>query len=70
VKIDTRSATWHIIKKHVEDKSATLRSRLESEVCWEETLRARAQLRALNDVLSLADDPEPPLVETNIELPY
>ncbi len=69
MKIDTRTATWQTIKKHCEDRVATLAITLEGNMSWDETVKLRAQLKELRGILALADTPEAPLVETDFELP-
>lgn len=69
MKIDTRTATWQVIKAHIVDRIISIQALLESNVGWDETVKLRAQLKELRGILALADTPEAPLVETDFELP-
>lgn len=67
-KIDPHSATWLRIKEHVETRMNDIRTRLESNLGFEETQQLRARLSELKGVLDLTTL-EVPLVESDFELP-
>lgn len=69
MKIDTRTVTWAVIKEHATTRIDELRANLESNLGWDDTVRARAQLKELRGILALAEKPEAPLVEPDDELP-
>ena len=69
MKIDTRTATWQIIKAHVVERIIAIQALLESNICWDETMRLRAQLKELRGILALAEAPEQPLIEPEEYLP-
>lgn len=68
-KVETRSASWMIVKQYCEQRIAELRGQLESSLNFEETQMARARLRELKQLLELGEDPEAPLVEADYILP-
>ena len=68
-KIDTRTATWQVIKAHIVDRIISIQALLESNVGWDETMRLRAQLKELRGILALAEAPEQPLIEPEEYLP-
>lgn len=68
-KIDTRTATWQIIKGYCEGRISSIQTLLESNIGWDETMRVRAQLKELRAIISLADSPDAPLIEPDFELP-
>lgn len=67
-KIDSHSVTWLCIKSHVETRMEEIRSRLESNLGFEETQQLRARLVELKGITGLATV-EVPLVESDFELP-
>ena len=69
MKIDTRTATWAVLKQHVTTRIDELRANLESNLSFDDTVRARAQLKELRGILALAEKPEEPLIEADFELP-
>ena len=69
MKIDTRTATWQVIKAHIVDRIVSIQALLESNVGWDETMRLRAQLKELRGILALAEAPEQPLIEPEEYLP-
>lgn len=69
MKIDPTSATWLNLLDHLEGRAIELRGKLESNISWDETLAARAALREIKLVLSLAHPEEPPLVDQDFEIP-
>lgn len=69
MKIDPTSATWLNILTHLEGRAAELRSKLEANISWDETLAARAALREIKIIFALAHPEEPPLVDQDFEIP-
>lgn len=60
--ISPHSATWHAVKKHCDDRIATLTARLECDISPEDTIRVRAQVKELRGIISLVSV-EVPLAE-------
>lgn len=67
-KIDPHSVTWLCIKSHCEARMEEIRTRLESNIGFEETQQLRARLTELKGIMDLTVV-EIPLVESDYELP-
>ena len=69
IKIDPRSPTWLSVKAYVDERMSSLRSQLELNISHEETLRTRAKLQELKDLIA-ETQVERPLIEVeDFELP-
>ena len=67
-KIDPHSATWLCIKGHVESRMEEIRTRLETNLGFEETQQLRARLVELKGIQGLTTV-EVPVVDADFELP-
>ena len=66
--IDRYSQTWLSIRGHVESRMADLRSRLEGDLNWEDTIKLRARINECVQLLNIETE-EAPLVDEDFELP-
>jgi len=66
--IDRYSQTWLSITEHVESRMADLRSRLEGDLNWEDTIKLRARINECVQLLNIETE-EAPLVDEDFELP-
>lgn len=66
--IDRYSQTWVTVKLAIEERIALLRTRLEGELDWDETIRTRARINECVQLLNIEAD-ELPLVDQDFELP-
>lgn len=67
-KIDPHSATWLCIKGHVEGRMEEIRTRLETNLGFEETQQLRARLVELKGIQGLTTV-EVPVVDADFDLP-
>ena len=67
-KIDPHSATWLCIKDYAESRMKDIRTRLESNLGFEETQQLRARLSELKGILE-STTVEVPVVDSDFELP-
>lgn len=68
IRIDPHSATWLSIKAYCEERMTDYRSRLESNISYEETQQLRSRLGELKGILALTQV-ETPVIEADFELP-
>ena len=54
---DRHSSCWLTVVAYVESRMSDLRSRVEGNLNWEDTIQVRAQIRELKNLLEIADAP-------------
>lgn len=69
MKIDPYSATWLVMKEHLEHRVAELRAKLEGNCCWDEIIATRAVLREIKQLLNMVVPEESPLIPTHLDIP-
>lgn len=67
-KIEAYSPTWVAVREHCTVRLSELRLKLEGDITWDETLKVRAQIKELKNLLGLVKT-ELPLVAEADELP-
>lgn len=69
MKIDPYSATWLVMKEHLDQRAAELRAKLESNCGFEEVIATRAVLREIKQLLNMVVPEESPLIPTHLDIP-
>jgi hypothetical protein len=64
---DTQTRAWQLVKQHATRRAAELRSKLESQINWDDTMMCRAQLREIKAILELEEPIEAQYVEQEID---
>lgn len=68
MQINTHTETWACVRKHCDERLDSLRTKLEGDISFDESIKIRAQIRELRGIISLGEV-EAPLVDAPDTLP-